>query len=796
MMNFDTTTAQIKASEAKTQSASSRFCRWKGLFGAAWGSAVFSLIVHGAQAQDSGKWPVQNAVVRFQFEIELKPNDPSAGVFAILPDAGTLPQPFPEAIVLDSAGKELKNECVWHNPREGMGIVFEQPKAAGPLWVYIRSATEMKNVWTEKSAFRPGLFLYTQTAHSSLPEARSIASEVPSGKGARLGQVPMIADRQNRFGPSDTFVSYYTGYLNITKEGAYRFGTVSSDGSTALLDGQVVSDWPGRHPYSGGEKGEKMGRPVTLSKGPHRVQYFHFSVSAKPQAQLVWRYPGLGKEMPETPMGSNWIQSGSVKMINAETRNGSPLSVFEKTAVSYLGFNEQWIDLYELSVPFADQYKNATYSWKFSDGSDAQGPKVYWVAARSTDMPRASLSITTTRGTSIYSRLLYPDMIPESAKVDNVEDRQQYQEALLNRLKGTHGNRPAKDWSKGIWGLLPEVIEPREAKEVLKELFERSVEDLANLPPGARAKLENIYYDELHGDKSGTAVLRQMTEREKDPVRRLHWQFKQVDYQLYEIGDIKAARALASQITMNRLQVTPEEVALQQIQLGDIERLDGNLEKAQQIYGQAQMDYQRVRHEAEHPLGSVMEHSGVALKPGAKEAPKEAQKEAPKKAFVIGAASGSGADWRKRTVQETTYFTQVKNLLSQDYLAEARETLDKWQIEFPLGKLAGDFPVAEASYFAALENYERAVRILRAYRKQVDISKDLPDAMQLEWDCLAKLQKLEPLKELAADVKKRFPDLPLAKRADDVLAGNLPPQPDEIIPKAVKGKKKSHRFNQ
>jgi len=743
-----------------------------------------------ARAEGDAKWPISNAALRFQMEIETRPLDPSAGIIAILPNGGNLPAPFPEAVVLDSENKELKSEVIWHNPHEGLGLVFEAPKGQGPIWIYVRAGTGIKNPWTEKSEFHPGLLLYTHvTRGAGLPEARAIAAEVPPGKSARMGQVPMVADRANRFGSSDRFVSYYTGWLNVKTPGKYRFATISSDGSTALVDGQVVADWPGIHPYKPGEAGQH-GTTVELTKGQHRVQYFHYNVGATPQAQFVWRYPGMdAKELAKTPTGNDWNESGSVRVISAESHNGAPVAIFEKSVFSYVGYNSEWIDLFELTAPFAEQLKDATYTWRFTGGLEAKGSRLLWLVPRTENPPTATLSVSSVRGASTFSRPLYPDVLPLSAKVSDKDDRATYQEALRNRLKGARGSHLTESWSPGIWGLLPEMIEPKEGREILAQLYTGALDDLAKLPADAREKLDNIYYEELWADKqAGLAFIKDIIDRDRDPIRHSKWQYRLVDFLLNEIGDIKAARTAASQISLNLLLATPEAGALKMVQLGDIERLDGNLEKAQQIYAEAQALYiKATAQQGGQKLGTAPDRPGSSPKP--QETPGKS------KGFVIAAALNTSADWRKRTVQETAYFTEVKNLLQQGYLTEARANLDKWQAEFPLGKLAGDFPVAEASYFATLENYERAVRILKTYRKQVDISKDLPEAMQLEWNCLAALQQLEPLKELAADVKKRFPDLPLAQDADDVLAGHLPPKVDvnAIMPQKItpRHKKKS-----
>ena len=131
--------------------------------------------------------------------------------------------------------------------------------------------------------------------------------------------------------------------------------------------------------------------------------------------------------------------------------------------------------------------------------------------------------------------------------------------------------------------------------------------------------------------------------------------------------------------------------------------------------------------------------------------------------IVIAAANTQDADWRKRAVLQNSYYTEVKNLIDQDELGDARDKLDAWAVEFPLSKLGGDYALAEAEYALKFDDYDRAQRILKAYRIRVDLSPQLAEAMQMEWDCDAKLQRPADIKELAADIKKRFPDLPLAK---------------------------------
>jgi TolA-binding protein len=99
--------------------------------------------------------------------------------------------------------------------------------------------------------------------------------------------------------------------------------------------------------------------------------------------------------------------------------------------------------------------------------------------------------------------------------------------------------------------------------------------------------------------------------------------------------------------------------------------------------------------------------------------------------------------------------------------------LRKWELEVPLCKLSGDYPLAEADYYIAAQHYARALAGLRIYRKGVDVSSSLPEAMGLEMDCLAQMKKEADARELAKDIVKRFPNHPIGERARKVLANGL-----------------------
>lgn len=717
-----------------------------------------------ARAQE--KWAVPGAAMRFKVEIVNQPSSPEAGVIATFPNGGALPGPFPVATVVDADGREIRSECIYNNPQESYAIVFPDPSGSGPLWIYLQGATNPANAWTSDSPIHPSLLLYTRVGHANLADARSLATETPPAQGVRMGQVPIIADAFNRFGPSQDFVSYYTGWLDVPESGGVFIGTISQDGSTVLIDGRTAADWPGMHSFRDGLTGKK-GTTIQLNKGTHRVQYFQFTSEGTPMSELIWRLPSMkSAPVPGTPTERDYIHSGSARIVAAESRAGAPPALFTRRALTYMDFANQFVDLFDLSVPLSDQYKGATFNWRFSDGSQAQGHHVLWPVVRGA-APSVTLTVTANGSSSSSTHVLYPDVLPPGAKVENISDRRDYAAALLNRLKGAPpGPSPAANWPLSFWQILPQVVEGGEAKDLLAFLFQNCSADLNNLSGDDRKRLGDIYYDELKENKdTALPVLQSLIAAQKDPDGLFHWQLKELDFELFELGDIPAARKIAASLRVDPFRGGRSDAELKLIALGDVERMAGNIDAATQYYTAAQAAHQKAS-------GSQFSSgfSGFADDPMAQ----QAAAPVPKDGMVIGAATGQDADWRKRAVLQNSYYTEVKNLIDQQELGDARDKLDQWALEFPLSKLGGDYALADAEYALKFDDYARAQRILKSYRLRVDLSPQLVEAMQTEWDCDAQLQHPDDIKELATDIMKRFPDLPLAKEADRALHGEMP----------------------
>jgi DNA-binding beta-propeller fold protein YncE len=89
----------------------------------------------------------------------------------------------------------------------------------------------------------------------------------------------------------EPFSILWSGQIAAPREGVYRFGTRSDDGSFVYVDGQVVVD-------NGGEHGSEFHEgSIQLSEGFHDIEVRYFQSGGSREMQLWWAPPGGGQEI-------------------------------------------------------------------------------------------------------------------------------------------------------------------------------------------------------------------------------------------------------------------------------------------------------------------------------------------------------------------------------------------------------------------------------------------------------------------------------------------------------------------
>ena len=145
------------------------------------------------------------------------------------------------------------------------------------------------------------------------------------------------------------------------------------------------------------------------------------------------------------------------------------------------------------------------------------------------------------------------------------------------------------------------------------------------MPAPDRDRLAAIYYDELKADKTnGAKILDQIVAAQSDPAAQFQWKLKALDFQLFELGNIDAARQIAATLPLNESSL---------IALGDIERMAGNTDLATQYYAKAQGLLPGAVHAGPTPFTGFAHPTATPVREGA---------------IVITTATTQDADWRRR----------------------------------------------------------------------------------------------------------------------------------------------------
>lgn len=673
------------------------------------------------------QWRVNEATVKFSATVNGTPSPQEAGVVAIIPDGGVLPHPG-EAVVFDSSGAELKAETVWANPREGLAVAFEMPKAGGEVSIYLRAGAGKR----KDSPLRPGVMLYTQHGGASLERAEQMAKQSPPGREARFGLVGKIGHRENLFGSDDDYASCYVGWLNIPKDEKIFFCTVSDEGSSFTINGKTVASWPGLHRREGGAAGQ-YGDEVQLSAGFHKVEYFHFDKNGPQEANLAWRTglePATAK-IPNTVPEKYFTHSATATISDGRFKDGRVVPAFAWNPVSYLWLTDKALCLYRLELERAADFpRNAKFQWRIGE-FEAEEKELYWLVPGDGEQP-VELRVSQDGKNAAATRTLHLPKTPRNASPNSANDRRDFRQALLHRCLATPKSRsPCASWTADMWAVLANVAEPYTGNALLDQVFERSRQDLQRRPQEERWMLEDIYIENMRyaAPSNVLAWIERIEQTETDAARRSLWAKRRFQFFLYDQDSPQKARAVVD--TMRGAGGTPDQIALALICAGDLERMGGNFEQAQKLYLDAADRYRK-----------------RLVKPAAPGA---------------GAPPAGEADWRIAAVRVATYARDVDNRIAQSDWLGARRELDKWEREFPFSKINGEFSVCEARYYFKIKDYKRAERILAPYVLAIDNAPELPDALQMRFECLMQLEKRSEAAELAADIEKRFPGHPLVE---------------------------------
>ncbi len=763
----------------------------------------FLLIVLALAAPAGAEWHVQQAPIRFTLSLSGRPTPGSAGYFTHLPDGGLLPVPFPLTHVVTEKGKVIESYVLWQNRASGLGLVFKDPGPTKTVHVYVSSSRALR-LWNLQTGLTPSAILCADPEADSMAAAKKLAQLGAAGptvhyrndEGHPRAPLSIGGDASGRSRPC---AFYLLAHLITSDPGKTWVAPFVFDGECEVrIDGKPVV------PQKRIDKWGGTGQWVTLSKGLHRLEVLQacggeggFSGGGG-LMYMTWRTPKttmreLGgvrsKKVPmpgtsrmETRMvrGNEIARSGSCSLREIKSRDDVPTPHILMSPLNvYWLEKESPIIVYELDAVARGNPVNTTYNWNFAGGATLRKQKVLWPFPGGREQ---NVSLTASSdGKSL--RCVQPFFAHSTVRssLNDAQTRAHFREAALNLFEAYPAETdPTGSFDSSFWNNLIRCMELGKGLDLLSHLFStRRVLFGRKLVPAQQQLLTDIFFDALprsnpHKALQWTEVFEK--EAESNRVRADKMKIVRAEIHLYYLQDTDKARSTLLDILRRNSADPMSERA--RIRAGDIEFMAGDLNKATELYGDVQNRASRQRQDAAKEQSKATEQKlrprlarsraeiNARKKPGNSSSKKPSTGDA---SFSID-PNIDIADWKLNAVLDVSASENIRALIEQDFLLEAKQALADWELQSPLSKVSSDYILHEATLYMKLEDWTRARALLDAYFDQVDASSFLPAAARALLDCMlnTKASKQELL-EFREAVKKKLQYHPVGQEIEQII---------------------------
>ena len=610
-----------------------------------------------------------------------------------------------DVIVVDADGNILPSRVLFSKRGGDTWVAYQGSKAKGQVAVYYGGGGSGGS----GGRWQPQLSLMLTTVplpNAALATYKPIAAAAESGRVYGVGFVPNIWQTPNPYGPQDNFASAFVGHLNIDKPGKYHVFTCSDEASFVLIDGKEVCSWPGRHKVGGG-KGEHGG-DVELTKGQHKIEYYHAEVDGEQFMALGWTTPGSDKY--EVVPQSAFVHTPIATAGALERRGGGPLAACEWQQVDQLLHEDNQYTRFRFNSQCKGVPPKAKVEWDYGDGVkiDRDGYHVYVG-----DGPFGCQVRITDETGKLLNQYQTIVRIEPPMKNLTILDTAQVREYVDAVMKYDFSKVPPEAMS-ALW----ELAETQEDADFIRPFTEAYVARFGH-SGGAwpvADRLAAAY--SLKEPQKAVELYAKLASAAPSKLDAARARMEQIELILHKLKDPKRALAVATGI---RDLHSGLEARVAAVKVGDVYRDEGDLEKAEDAYRAVQK--------------ASLEHM----------------------------------DRREVAVREGGYMESVSSHIDHGHLRAAREMLVQWEADYPTGKLSGDLILMTAKYFEALGDHQRALDELTTLTKINPLTPFLPEVELRMARAYAKLGNAAKARELRDKVIREYPN---SRAAKDAQSGN------------------------
>ncbi|MFW6162264.1 MAG: tetratricopeptide repeat protein [Planctomycetota bacterium] len=593
-------------------------------------------------------------------------------------DAPTLPGldccyvEFPTATYLAPGGRDLRVTVAGEEApfkvmdirRDGLvRLAAPVPAGAKQMRVYYGNpkARAVDRSWSPER----GVWLETRRFAGGNPKTLSgIRAAWAKAERDGRGPVAQIFHGLNPYGPSDNYLSLYTGWLLVPKDTTVRFSVIADDVAHLLVDNRPVAakTKPGRMP----RRKRFAGEPVALEQGAHVIQMYHYEASGRQAAGAAWWMPGMkrGKKHLHYKVipASAYAPLRYGKLTSYEVQ-GQPVGADFKyvNAGDVLVANDRAqmvvrIEFRDTSRP-ANRALQCQPRWEFGDGttSEARDPnhvylkpgdyKVTLSLRRGGQAYQVTQTVIVGPGWQRTSRRQWDKLAQYYPLIEDYQWAEMPSDHLVVAAR-----------------IFEKLEKPEQIIAVCQALFERQSQ-LDDATFVHHATLLARHLREVEGKATeALAVLTAAQRRAKDPKTQARLTNQKGDIYFYYLEDLEKALAQYTRTLKVYGEADATQARLAQIRIGDVYRSRGDAKAARAAYERA----------AAMPVADRSEAVESARR---------------------GSFSRSVEDYTRRKLFD-----------------EAHEALDSWAWEFPADRLVGFMSLLRARLALAEGKPEEAAK--------------------------------------------------------------------------------------
>jgi len=567
--------------------------------------------------------------------------------------------------------------------------------------------------------FKRGLVLETRQFRGGNPSSWAAMRYILNKSTEVMGRsfVDRIYFGYNPHGPSVNNVNVFTGYLNCRSAGRYEFYTSSSDASFVMVNGRMVVQWPGWHGPIGRARFKGV---TTLSRGLHKIEYFHVQGGGRQVMAAYWKPPGKGSI--EIIPASAFAPVARAVVASFQNKAGRFLPDFwpSNSGEAVLGDRD---DVFLVKMHFENQTPRSARvlyrcQWDFGDGTQSREVSpdhVYLVSGIykvTLNMSHGSLRYRFTSPVVVERDWKH---LQTARKIDSLSAYYPLIKDYPLKLMEPRAVHNAA-W---VFEKLGRTTDMAKAVRALLTTREKVSDPL--LVSNATRLVK--YLVSVGKWKDALAALEQAEGRAEGVAVKADFAVGQARIRLSFGADPTGARKAIDKVFSSYAKAKPQTLRWAHILRGDTQaRLVTS--SAEDAYKAARADYEKAE-KLQAGIKARGRHDEVA----------------------IPAISRSLEDYLRRRELEV-----------------AEQLLDEWELRKPTDKLVGYYTLLRAEWWCLKKQYNIAAEILQAL---IEVNPASPYGDQALWrlaDCHAAMRDYPKAVETLNRVEKMFPESPLVEK--------------------------------